>query len=457
MSASVSAAAPLLPAGRAQPRRRDVAFLPLHVVLTTLVIAMSLGSIALSVYEFPESHAPIAIVTGIVGAGLIAYARYFLRLPWISAPVVYLILFWVFHFGMTFTAVLVPSVLTKILDEDLEWLSLSSTRMSMILGVVGAASFVFATGFFARRPAATSARQPLETEDEPALYTMGWLLLLTGIALLVVVFAQNGGPAVFSLGILEFRASILATSVLPTAIDIGQLGCLVALCGAGRHRWPRPLAAWGIGIGAPMLLVGLRAAALVPLVTFAVVLAQCGIRLRRGLLATAVLGSLIAIPAISAFRLVGFANRELVSWTEVTPLDTFMELGGSLQATKAYVDWIERGDELLLGASYWAPFDRQVLVRVIPGREPIPYELDERVPVRLMDEQGRSDWRVGHGGGVLQLRSGGPVDLLRRHRRTVRIVAAIQRLPCTVGDAWRGDSSPSISTSGATGSLCLRR
>ena len=99
------------------------------------------------------------------------------------------------------------------------------------------------------------------------------------------------------------------------------------------------------------------------------------------------LAALVGIPAIEAFRNVGFANRDSVDWTDVTPVDTLTELGGSLIATMAFVDWIEKGDPYLLGSTYWAPFDRQILTRLIPGREPIPLEDDERLPQRLMDER----------------------------------------------------------------------
>jgi hypothetical protein len=381
---SLAASAPASTMMGSMQRRRDVAFLPLHIALVLLIVILSLGAVGMGVYEVPERHLPIAVVTGVMGAGLIAYARYFLGLPWLSAPVVYLILFWTFHFGMTFTAVLVPSVLTKLSDEELEWFSLTSTRLSMILSLIGAASFVFPIGFFA--PRLTTARPQIDTDNEPALYIVGWLLLLTGITLLLVVLVQSGGLAVFSMDILEFRAST-AQTLLPTAIDMAQLGCIFALCGGRPHQWPRTLVIWGLGVAVPMMLVGQRSVAMVPLVTFAAVLAHRGVRVRRSVVVAAVLGCLFAIPAISVFRAVGFTNRELVNWTEVTPLDTFMELGGSLQATRAYVDWIEDGDPLLLGASYWAPFDRQIMTRVIPGRESIPYEADERIPLRLMVER----------------------------------------------------------------------
>jgi hypothetical protein len=76
-----------------------------------------------------------------------------------------------------------------------------------------------------------------------------------------------------------------------------------------------------------------------------------------------------------------------VDWTDITPVDAFMELGGSLRATMAHVEWIEKGDPYLLGATYWAPFDRQIFTRVIPGREQIALEDDARLPQTLMDER----------------------------------------------------------------------
>jgi hypothetical protein len=114
MNTSFPAEPPFVPAAMsAWPDRHRVAFMPLHVVTTALVVTAGLGPIALRLYEPLESHAPIAAASGLAILGLIAYARYFLRLPWLSASVVYLSLFWIFHCGMTFTAVLVPSVLCR--------------------------------------------------------------------------------------------------------------------------------------------------------------------------------------------------------------------------------------------------------------------------------------------------------------------------------------------------------
>jgi hypothetical protein len=85
--------------------------------------------------------------------------------------------------------------------------------------------------------------------------------------------------------------------------------------------------------------------------------------------------------------MVGFENRSQVEWTAVSPLETFTELGSTLHAATAYVDWIESGDPHLLGGSYWAPIDRQIVVRFVPGRTRIHAEDDPRLPGRDMSQR----------------------------------------------------------------------
>jgi hypothetical protein len=369
----------------AQPGRSEAVFLPVHLTLMMLVITLTLGAIGTRIYESPSNHAALAVVTGLAGIGLIAYARYFLRLPWLSGSLVYLTLLWVFHFGFTFTAVLVPSMLTKFMDEELEWLSFESTRLSMILGLIGVSGFVASVGLFARWQ--TLEAPPAQVSARPALYTIGWVIMVSAIALAAWVLMQFGGLAVLSMTYLEYRATVLNGSMMPTAMELSQLGCLMAVCGGGGKRWVQPVAVWCAAIGVPTLLVGGRAPAMITVLTFLIVLTKLGVRFRRSLIIGIIAVASVLIPSVYAIRQVGFANRSAVDWTDVTPLDTLMELGGSLQSTRAYVDWIERGDPLLLGASYWAPVDRQILSRIIPGHETIPYDQDERIPIRLMDER----------------------------------------------------------------------
>jgi hypothetical protein len=363
--------------------------LAIHVAAIGAVAVLVYWAIAAGLYEAGDSHDAIAIVSGAMIVALAVYVRIGLQYPWSSASLVYLGLFAIFHCGMVTTAVLVPSVLAPFEDWELEWLGWPNVRLAMLLSVLGAAGFVLGAGFVRIRQTGTGLHPDGETED-PVLVGAGWLLLLIGLLWTAVILALAGGPAVVGMSYLEFRREVLGPSRLQSAMDLAQVGCLFALAGGarpgpGRHPWTSPLLLWTLFGGAPMLLLGLRGEALIPFVSFMVVLAHRGRRIRTSTAMIGVLAVSVLIPAVQAVRTVGVTNRDLVSWTEVTPLDTLTELGGTLRAVKAYVDWIEEGDPLLYGESYWAPVDRQLLTRLPPVRERIAYENDPRIPLRLMD------------------------------------------------------------------------
>jgi hypothetical protein len=278
-------------------------------------------------------------------------------------------------------------VLGHYADWQIEWLYSPGTRAAMLLAWLGAVGFVAVLGLFTRVPQpAEHHPDPASRTHDPALYWIGWLVMLAGIAESAVALRSTGGLGTLALSYGEFRATTLSTTNFQAGINTSQIGCLLALCGAGGRRWIAPLATWA-PFGAGLLLLGLRTDVLVPLVSFVIVLTHRGVRFRRGVLVAGVLAALIVIPAIKAFREVGFSNRERVDWTQVSPLATLTELGGTLHATKAYVDWIAGGDEPLYGASYWAPVDRQLLARILPGREQIPAIKDSRIPARDMGDR----------------------------------------------------------------------
>ena len=290
----------------------------------------------------------------------------------------------------------------------------------MLLGLIGASGFVLGRGFFAYRPVTENAPA---TDRDRGVYLGGWLIMLVGIAASIVLVARNVGLAVFSQGYLRFL-ELSSTTMLGPLLGLANLGCLFAICGAKGREWMKPLAVWGVFLALPVLILGARSGPMISLVGFAVALSYGGVRLNRALLAGTALVSLVAIPAIESFRTVGFANRSGVNWTDVTPVDTLTELGGSLRATMAYVEWIEKGDSYLFGATYWAPFDRQILTRLIPGREPIPVENDVRVPQRLMDQREGNLGGSATGEGVLQFRSRGSVPRFWGPGSTVRMAGA---------------------------------
>jgi hypothetical protein len=360
------------------PGRARALWTPIALAVPLLTALAALTAIILRAYEADANHAAIAIGCGLVVAALVAFARYGVGLAWMSVGVVYLMLVWMFHYGLAFTTVWFPYLIDRQQYWAVAWLFTPNARLAMLLGVVGASGCVFGLMLGGGGRVAAAQARPV---FEPTLYWYGCLLLAVGLVATAAVLIRNGGTEVFALGYLEFRAALLGPTLLQTSVDVTQLGCLLALCGAGAERWRRPLVAFA-PLAAVMMAVGLRMEAMVPLVSFAVILRSRGIRLPRTAMMAAILASIVLIPVVRVVRMAGVANEADAELTDVSPLETFTELGGTLRAAKAYLDWIDQGDEYLLGASYWAPFDRQLFTRLIPGHEQIPVEQDLRVPAR---------------------------------------------------------------------------
>jgi hypothetical protein len=356
-------------------------FAPVHFAIAVAIVLGCVLLLSSDRLADQSTFAATAIAGGLAVAALIAYLRWAVGLPWLSASIGYLALFWMFHYGLAFTSIVLPGTVRDFEAWEINWMYGPNVRIAMVLAVIGAAGFVCGVGFMFHRVAGTRTRP--DPRPDVVLFRAGWALLVLGLAGSAFFIFQAGGLDVLSLGYLDFRATVLAETQLQSFIDLSQLGCLFALCGADRHQWRWPLAAWSV-LALLLLLIGMRTEALVPLVAFIIVMSHRGIRFRRRHLVAAVLAMAVMIPAVKAFRNVGFGNRSDVDWTDVTPLDTLTELGGTLRATKAYVDWIESGDRYLLGTGYWAPFDRHILSRLVPGWEQRPYEDDERIPTRNM-------------------------------------------------------------------------
>ena len=360
------------------------ALLPLHASIVGLVLLMAFATVMSQTHLLVSAHGAVAVSSGVAVMVLIAYMRYGLGFPWLSAVVVYLLLFWMFHFGMAFTGVLAPWALDELHSADVNWLFLPNARVAMLIAVIGAAGFAATAGLFAPRAHAETSHHG----GSRTVYVAGWLLMLTGMTGAVIFLFLAGGLGIFSMGYMELRVGVLGTTYTSLAIDMSQLGCVFAVCGGANVRQSvAPVAVWSL-LGLLVVSLGLRTEALVPLVTYALLLAHRGIHLPRAAVITAVIVALFAIPAIRTVRLVGISNWSAADWTSASPLGTFTELGGTLRATKAYVDWIDEGDDYLLGGTYWAPFDRQLVTRLIAGRRIVPREDDPRIPTRFISGVG---------------------------------------------------------------------
>jgi hypothetical protein len=358
---------------------------PVHFAVIGLFILGIALLIVTQSYEAAGNQNLLTVASGLVLLALVFYARYALGFPWLSASLMYLILLWVFHFGLSFPAALDPGVLATMQEWEVAWLFAPAARLAMLLATLGGAAFVAGAALFAPRGGHAARETP--HEGVRVLRLVGWTLMVAGMAGSMFFLARYGGTGLFSISYVELMATVMEETRMRLAMDAAQLGCLLAICGAEPARALRPLLAWA-PFGVVLLILGFRTDAIVPAAAYTIVLAHRGVHLPRGLLISGLLAFLVVIPVIRNLRTVGFEHRSELSWEEVSPLGTFTEFGSTLRAAAVYIDWIEGGEDFQMGAGYWAPIDRQVLGRLMPWRGVPPYETDPRIPQRNIQTVG---------------------------------------------------------------------
>jgi hypothetical protein len=355
-----------------------------HTSPILLLLAAAFAAVYLGLYEPEASLQALSVACGLASIGVILHARYILGFAWLSASVLALLQMWCYQFGLVFTAAIMPAVLNDFPSRQIRWLYFEETRLAILLSILAMGGLALGMALVAGKPAATVPRDTSWPESR-LLRQVGWGIMALGLAGCTWVLMRAGGPGVFRMTYIQFATEV-NPALLPM-IQISQFGCLLAIVGSPGRTWVQPLAVWA-AFGVAFLLLGLRNEALVPLTGFVAVLTRRGVRFQK-LVVWIVLGTILfLVPAIRVFRTVGFANRQSVNWTQVTPLETFVELGGTLRASRAYITWIKDGDELLYGATYWAPFDRHFL-RFLAGGRRIAPEQDPRIPgARMVEREG---------------------------------------------------------------------
>jgi hypothetical protein len=120
--------------------------------------------------------------------------------------------------------------------------------------------------------------------------------------------------------------------------------------------------------------LGLRGEVMFPSAVAACMLGRKGKPINGLLLLLAVCVFLIFAGIVKNARISG----DYSAGASFNPMNAVAEMGSSLRAVQEVVSWRVNGEELMLGASYWAPFERQ-LALVLPQMERIPSADDERL------------------------------------------------------------------------------
>lgn len=311
-----------------------------------------------------------AVSAGLAAAALLAVAVV-QRGRFASGAFLYLVIFLLFHLGLTSLWVLTGDGDVFAVPSLRGWLSRDSTRSAVLLSGCAAAAFALGVAATSNRPG--PSRGGVKIKDA---HLRRWL-------------AGTGAVVLFGSVVAWFTSVVTTAGFSILWAPYAQL--LEQTAGSGAVPW----AYAGIGLGLSLVAIGppgrLRATAFVSFAVFAIVALPLGLRgevlfplcgavavlaarrrVRLRWAAACGLAALVAIAALGEVRQLGLEGVREGTVT-ANPLDAVAEMGSSLRPVSEVVGWHQSGEPLLLGGSYVAPFQRMATgvlgIRSTPGTE----------------------------------------------------------------------------------------
>jgi hypothetical protein len=322
-------------------------------------------------------------ISGMLGLLIIGVHRWILRVQWLSPALMYMFIFWAFHFGLVFPAAMIPGVLDNLPEWTIGWLSHGDVSLAAVLCLLFLMSFCcgFAVVLRTKRPAAGRS----EVERSRHLCATGWIVLVIGFGFMVANIMAHG-IGVFWLSYDEF---FLLHNVFSWSIVIMAYGLLLQIAGGRTMRAVMVTSLWSY---VPFALLafgaGARTAPLFTVTVLLTLLAKRGLRV-PGLGVCLGIAVLLSVTAtVREFRGVGILSTlETAGQIEVqSPLSGIVELGGSLAPVVATIDDMRNAD-FFFGETYVYPFVR--LLELLAGRtRPDEYSDPRFVAATVADVHG---------------------------------------------------------------------
>ncbi len=336
----------------------------LLVPYIAFLILCGLPFVATSVGQVELYHALLvaAVAAGVFVAYVVARRR-----PQRTLGLYFCCVFVVFHFGLAPVFLLPDDRLDATARFGLEWYwDFVITRKAHLI------SLVFLAGLLAANllPAVAASSAARGTASRPTVWVVSIVSLVAAIVgWLALVVATGAGDYADFIRRVEATGVGALFGVVHGCIDAAFLVAIMT----GRSYLPFALF---LGWGVLAFSFGLRGEVAFPLV---VALGLLVSQRRLAVPVVVLLGGSVAFLGLSAF----VASYRVSAASDVglaTPLAVsrgLAELGGSLRPVHEVVKWAQ-SDDLLLGASYAAPFERSLL-RMFPVVPRLPGELDERL------------------------------------------------------------------------------
>jgi hypothetical protein len=339
------------------------------------VPAVLLGAVSIPAWMLADDQSwwrLIGIATALAALCLIWILRS-ADYEWQSGPVAYLVLMWLFHFPLTLLVSLGTNLDSVLPASILSWSETGDWYRASAFADACAACFVLGCLFVS--PAYKEVSRTIPRPNS-SLYFTGMVTIAVSACSLLALFLGAGGESVFSESYLRLYDTLFGSTFTLACFMVSIGAILATLSSKPRMRW-LPLVLQG-AVTIVTLLTGARQYALVGVLVLAVIAAKVGLRVKPLFLTGGVLLVLLIISFVGATRQNGVLNSAADAdlradaaldnggGDKIGPIAALAEMGGSLQTVSLTIGWIEAGDDLRWGGSYWLPIERG-LGLLVPG------------------------------------------------------------------------------------------
>ena len=194
---------------------------------------------------------------------------------------------------------------------------------------------------------------------------IGGLILVFATGLFFLVVVATGAMKSYTAYLTLVRENPLITNIFVYLYML--IGIAIVFVSASYRKgfgylYFLVFASWGLFA----FKMGLRGEVMFPSAVAGAMLGRRMIPIRTPQLFVLMLAVLVAIVVVKNARLSGDYSKI----DNMNPLNAVAEMGGSLRTVQEVIKWREQGFELLYGASYWAPFERQIALFLPIDRPP---------------------------------------------------------------------------------------
>jgi hypothetical protein len=286
---------------------------------------------------------------------------------------IFYVSFGIFHGGLV-----LANSLGSITDDDTLyqisfWFNKDATSNAIHLINLAFLGFGLGALIFSKPPEVVANPPKIDVEYNRRLYHFGGLFLTAMTILFFVVAFATG--ALFSYGaylaIVDTNPAVgIIFTYIYVFIGLSLVFIAVTYQQGFGYRYFIVFAIWSIFA----FKLGLRGEVMFPGAVAACMLGRKGRPINGFILLIAVCIFLILAGIVKNARISG----DYSTGASFNPMNAIAEMGSSLRAVQEVVTWRINGDELMLGASYWAPIERQ-LALILPQMERIDAAEDYRL------------------------------------------------------------------------------